>query len=378
VFAAGCVVTVYQLTLRYLGREKLDSFLTITQVAVSITAALSGKLLPQLVFKVGNNGLTMQHSPWLVVMPPAWFAALDDCLAGGMRSGSPMLAGMAVVGTAAIAWIAFGKLAKGFEAGMQRLNETVGATPRSGGRRRWLNALVDHAPMRWWLADPTARAAFLLSSAYLSRDRDTKLRIFPSIAPLMVLPAMFLFQQQEGHPDQTIFAVAMVGNWISMLPFVGLNLLQYSQQWQASDVFRAAPLAGPGALCQGAQRAMMFFVTVPMLVISVTLVWISAHDAHRLLLLLPGIIALPVFSMMASFVGGAIPLSRPTEEASRANRGMFMVAFMLIATALAGVVAVMWKMGRFRQMIIAEVILCSVLFVVCRLAMSRMRWRNEE
>ncbi|HEX4125491.1 MAG TPA: hypothetical protein VHY37_12240 [Tepidisphaeraceae bacterium] len=377
IFAAGCVVAVYQLCLRHMGRERLESVLTITQVAVSIAAALSGTIVPQLVFQITSHGPTLRHSPWLAVLPPAWFAGIDDCLSGSMRRGSLGLATIAVIATACISWIAFVKLGAYYEQGMQRLGETV-APSGSRARRRWLNALLDRPPMRWWLSDPKARAAFLLSAAYLSRDRDTKLRIFPSIAPIMVLPALFLFQQNSGHPEQAIFAVAMVGNWISMLPFVGLNLLQYSQQWQASDVFRAAPLPGPGALCQGAQRAMLLFVTAPMLLASVGLVWLAGHDLRRLLLLAPGVIALPVFTAMASFIGGAVPLSRPTEEASRANRGMIMVVFMVISTALAGVVALAWNFGLFRWLIVAESLGCAAAYIGCRVALGRMRWWNEE
>jgi ABC-2 type transport system permease protein len=378
VFTAGCVVAAYQLCLRLFGRERLESFMTLTQVVVAISAALSGQILPHLIYQGHGHTLMMGHSPWLAFLPPAWFAGLDDELAGSMRRGALGLTATAVFATVAIAWIAFGKLARDYQLGVQRLSEAVSPSNGVRARRRWINSLVDLPVIRWWLADPTTRASFLLSAAYLSRDRDVKLRIYPAIAPIMVLPAIFLFQSHGEHGLREVFSIAMAGNWISMLPFVGLNLLQYSQQWQASDIFRAAPMPGPGPLCHGAQRAMLCFLAVPMVLLSVGLVWLAGSDAKQLLLLLPGIVALPVFAAMASFLGGAIPLSRPTEDARGANRGMMMMLVMLISTALAGVVAMAWYFSWFRWLIVVEVIVCAAACGGCRVAMSRMRWPSTE
>jgi ABC-2 type transport system permease protein len=378
VFTAGCVVAAYQLCLRLFGRERVDSFMTLVQVAVSIAAALSGQILPHLIYQGNGHTLTMAYSPWLAFLPPAWFAGLDDALAGGMRRGSLGLAATAVIGTMAIAWIAFGKLAGDYERGVQRLSETVSPSSGTRARRRWINHLVDLPPMRWWLADPAVRASFLLSAAYLSRDRDVKLRIYPAIAPIMVLPAIFLFQTHGEHGLREVFSIAMVGNWISMLPFVGLNLLQYSQQWQAADIFRSAPLAGPSPLCHGAQRAILCILTVPMVVVSVGLVWLAGSDVKQLLLLVPGVIALPVFAAMASFLGGAIPLSRPSEDARGANRGMMMMLVMLISTVLAAVVAMAWHFHWFQWLIVGEVVVSAAAYWECQVAISHMHWPSAE
>ena len=48
---------------------------------------------------------------------------------------------------------------------------------------------------------------------------------------------------------------------------LALNLLQYSQHWQASDMFRAAPMPGPAPLCHGARQAVFWFLTFPLLVL---------------------------------------------------------------------------------------------------------------
>ena len=81
------------------------------------------------------------------------------------------------------------------------------------------------------------RASFLLTAAYLVRDRDVKLRIFPGIAPMLVLPLMLLLPTRH-HSDMGGFPVAMCGAYVGLVPMLALVMLQFSQQWQASDVFR--------------------------------------------------------------------------------------------------------------------------------------------
>ena len=48
-FCTGFVVVVYQLCLRWFGRERLDGLMTSAQVVVAVAAVLAGQLLPQLV-----------------------------------------------------------------------------------------------------------------------------------------------------------------------------------------------------------------------------------------------------------------------------------------------------------------------------------------
>ena len=63
---------------------------------------------------------------------------------------------------------------------------------------RLLEILVDMPPLRWWLRDSVARASFLLTAAYLVRDRDVKLRVYPALAPYLVIPILFAVKGLAG------------------------------------------------------------------------------------------------------------------------------------------------------------------------------------
>ena len=74
------MVLVYQLCLRWFGRERLEGLMTIAQVMVSVAAVLSGQILPQLVFRLDHTLNVGEISWWINLLPPAWFAGLDDAL----------------------------------------------------------------------------------------------------------------------------------------------------------------------------------------------------------------------------------------------------------------------------------------------------------
>ena len=187
-FCTGCVVMVYQLCLRWFGRERLDGLMTTAQVLISVGAVLSGQILPQMLSRFYVVGNPKVIPWWIALLPPAWFAGFDDAIAGSHALFSWLLAALGVVATAAVLWLSFGVLARDYELGLQALNETTSTPKKAKSGRRWLERFVELPLVRSWLSDPVSRASFLLTSAYLIRDRDVKLRVYPAIAPIMVMP----------------------------------------------------------------------------------------------------------------------------------------------------------------------------------------------
>jgi ABC-2 type transport system permease protein len=234
--------------------------------------------------------------------------------------------------------------------------------------------------LRWWLRDSVSRASFLLVTAYLVRDRDVKLRIYPGLAPVMVMPLIFLFQPGNLHAADygKDFGVAFSGAYLGLVPMMALNLLQYSQQWQASDVFRVAPVPGPAALYDGARRAVLCFLTLPMLVMLGLITRLLHQDSSSLLLLLPGILALPVYSMVPCLMGDAVPLSKPTEEAKSTSRGIKFIGVVMISLALSALADFAWNIGWFWWFLLAELIAVVIVYAGMRAAFVRLEWSPVE
>jgi hypothetical protein len=375
-FCTGSVVLVYQLCLRWLGRERLDGLMTTAQVLMAVSVIVASQAVPQLLGRFGGK-LHFDFDVWWVwLVPPAWFAGFDDAIAGRGTAGSWALAGAGVIVTAAVLWSAFGKLAGDYETGLRMLNESKAAPAGRQGTRRWLDRLVGAPPLSWWLKDPVTRATFLLTAAYLVRDRDVKLRIYPGLAPMLVMPLIFLIR--EPGKEGGTFGVAFAGSYLGLVPLLGLNMLQYSQHWQAADVFRAAPLPGPARLCHGARRAILALLTVPVLVFYGLAGWLAGIEPSRLALLLPGLIALPLYALVPNLSGKAVPLSQPIDESKSAGRGLQMIGVMFVSMALSGLAMWSWAGGWFNWLLLVEVIMVSALYAILRASLNSVRWQSLE
>jgi hypothetical protein len=375
-FTTGCVVLVYQLCLRWFGRERLDALMTTAQVMMAVSIVVASQTVPQLIHHLDKNMIVRADAWWVWALPPAWFAGMDDALAGQAANGSWVLAGLGVIATATVLRLAFGKLAQDYGTGLQVLNESTGSNPRPRATRRWLHAIVRMPPLCWVLRDSVTRASFILTVAYLVRDRDVKLRLYPSVAPMLVMPLILLLRERGTGAGS--FAVAFAGTYLGLIPLLGLNLLQYSQHWAAADIFRAAPMPGPAPLCDGARQAALWFLTAPVLVLYGLIFLLLGTEPARLALLLPGLIALPVYSLVPCLGGKAVPLSLPNEEAKSAGRGLQMILVMLISGSLSGVAMWAWSAGFFLWLVLGELIVAAGLYAMMRASLVGARWSSLE
>lgn len=375
-FCAGCVVLVYQLCLRWFGRERLESLMTTAQVVLTVSIVLAGQVLPRLMTRVEKSTIHTVSSWWMWVMPPAWFAGMDDAFAGSGAVRSWMMAAFAVTATACILWGSFGKLARDYEIGLQRIGERP-ATRRQRRRSARIAALADLPPLRWLLRDRVVRSSFLLTAAYLARDRDVKLRFYPGMAPMVVLPILMLF---PGRADNAQglgeFSASFVTSFLAMTPLFTMSILQYSQQWSASDVLRLAPLSGPAKICAGARLAVLVLVVAPMVIVYALLFYVVSPESSRMLLLLPGLISLPVFAMLPNIGGRAVPLSQPPQEAKSASRGIEMVGGMLASIVIAGIATTCWRLNVFLLFLTAEVVLMAVTYALMHRRLEHTPWET--
>jgi hypothetical protein len=376
-FCASCVVLVYQLCLRWFGRERLDGLMTLAQVIVAVSAVASGQMLPQIMTWGNRSGLSFSPDTWwLGLLPPVWFAGLDDALAGSRAGFSWLIGGLGLGATALTCWLAFVKLARTYETGLQNLQETAGAVRESRGRRRWLTRLTALPPLCWWLREPVARASFLLAAAYLVRDRDVKLRIYPGLAPMLVLPIFMMIRDNHGRGAEDGFVFVFASAFIGLVPLLGVSLLQYSQQWQAADLFRVTPSRGPADLCHGARRAVLLVLTLPVMVLFFGAAWWLRPAS--LPLLLPGLIAIPVLSLLPCVLGHGVPLSQPPEEAKSAGRGLTMIGVMFACMALSGLAILAWKTGWFTVMLIGETAVMAAVYFTLKARLRRQVWAPIE
>ncbi|MEP6781309.1 MAG: hypothetical protein ABJC26_15535, partial [Gemmatimonadaceae bacterium] len=305
------------------------------------------------------------------------FAGFDDALVGSHAMTSWWLAILGLAVTSVVAWLAFTQLADAYQSGLQAVAESSSSKP-SRTRRNRIAALTRIPPFSWWLRDSVSRASFVLTAAYLVRDRDVKLRIYPGLAPMLVMPIITMLPGRHGANAAGAFGVAFAGFYVGLVPLLSLSILEFSQQWQASDVFRFAPMPGPAQLTHGARRAVLFMLTFPLLCVFAVMSLAFTRNVSELILLLPGIIALPVYAIIPCLNGGGIPFSRPTDEGKAAGRNFKTIGVMISAAALAGIAALVYETVWFKVFLVAETAVVAVTYFAMRANVNGARWKPIE
>jgi hypothetical protein len=194
---------------------------------------------------------------------------------------------------------------------------------------------------------------------------------------MLVMPIIILLQDR-GHGGGSGFGVAFAGGYLGLVPMLGLDLLQYSQQWQAADLFRIVPLPGPARLCHGARRAVLFLLALPTLLFFAVIASLIRTGNSYLPLLLPGLIALPLYAMIPCLRGKAVPFSLPTEEAKSARRGLSMFGVMIISAVLSAIAAWAWSSGWFNWLLLVETVVVIAVYIAMRASLATLRWSPLE
>jgi hypothetical protein len=381
VFSSACIVLVYNLCLKTMGRERLDNLLATLQTLLAIVMIFGGQLLPRMLDLRSLTGIET-FSPWALLLPPVWFGALDAVVSGS--NVAPMLwiaaaAGLLVTGL--VSWLAFGVLGSAYGQGLMALNEVANSEERATHPRgRRLKMLLNLPLMRWWLRDPVERQSFLLTAAYMFRDREMKLRFYPGLAPMLVMPVIMIFSAgaQRGS-DEVPWMQAFVACYMGIIPLQTMLILQRSEHWRAATLFHIAPLPHWAPLFHGTRKAVLALFTTPMLLLQCGLIAALQRSLVPFVMLLPAVFFVPAFSLALGLKDAWLPLSKPPEEQRDASLGcLMMAAVFTISAALGAASAWTWKVGWFWVYLAAEALLMGGTYVLLKRRIRSTPWEGRE
>jgi ABC-2 type transport system permease protein len=355
-FTTGFIVLAYNLCLRWFGRERLDNFMTAVQVLLAVGIMAGGQLVPRLLR--GLDFAHLQVPQWLLVFPPIWFAALDAVLTGDFAKQMLLPAALGVVATAFVVWLGVVRLASTYEQGLETLNEADSRAP-AGGHGRGIERLLHLPVLRWWLRDRVEAAAFRLTLANLGRSRGVKLRVYPMLAQLAVIPiVMFAGGGKSLATFMEPYIVAYLGFFLAMVPVLVLEALRLSEDHEATELFRQAPLARPIALFHGTRKAIIAMLCLPGLLLALTAGAALLGDRRALVLVVPGLLFMQVFSLLPTLFRLYVPFAEPVENVSRGLRtSLTILCFQLLSFGFAALAGLLWSYGGFWWMLLVEAVL---------------------
>lgn len=342
-FATSVVVLAYHACLRLFGRERLNSYVTILQVGVALFLILGAQLVPRLV-QHESLGAWTNHR-WFLFLPPAWFGSLDALLVTLQPTPELWLgAGLAVGLTLLAAWLAFVRLADGYEEVVVALGEQPAArTPVGPSGRRWIERLADSWLLRPWLRDPVQRAGFLVALAQFTRVRGVKVRVYPRIVQFAAYPLMFVFGGLQG--DLLPLFVFLPGIF-GLIGYTVSEAMLYSEEFAGAELFRFVPLRSPGPLFYGARKAALLLTFLPILSIWAAAIVVVTGAPHLLWQLAPAVLFGLLCGLIPPMTKGYLIFSQTEPTGAAIGKGcLIQILPMLAGLALGGVSCFLWRYG---------------------------------
>ena len=361
VFCASAVVCTYGLVIKFLNREKFDNFAAWSQVGMSILFIAGYQIVPRLLQRFKGLSFT-PYARYLFPLPPAWFAGMDSWTVGDEQLSATLPLGIVgLLATTALAYLAIGRLAPSYGEGLTKLSETRSRTPKAT-RVRSRATTIRNPILRWWLRDPIERQAFRLTAAYMRRDRDIKLRLYPSLTIFLIFPLMSLLDRNRGSFSAF---VPLITVWmLGMMPLQAMQTLQMSQHYLAADIFAIAPLPSTAPVFHGVRKATIYYLLGPAISIAtILIVYLAPGGIQGLLLALPGVLAIPVVSLMPGLLEEYLPLSRPAARGEQSSRNMTLM--FLTMFAMAGVLAIAyiaWTFDVIWYVLAVELVVSGLLY----------------
>ncbi|MEO1259428.1 MAG: hypothetical protein AAFZ15_11555 [Bacteroidota bacterium] len=270
-----CVMVVifvnafYLLMLRVTTPSRFKDIINYFQIAFSVLIFGSYYMLPRIMDMTDMKNIDVLSTPLMYIAPSTWVASFWELLADFNFSMVPIVLSLtALVFTFLGAYLVSTVLAKNLNQKMMAIAQGGGAskknkisTPKKDNK--WLPLLS--GKMTSSIAE---NAAFQFTWAQISRNRDYKLKTYPSLA---FIPILFVYFGIDGEGALSErFAELQSGDKYLVLIYICMLMIAapvmnavYSDKAKASWLFWAAPVERPGEIVLGTVKAVFVKYILP-------------------------------------------------------------------------------------------------------------------
>lgn len=335
-FATALIVASYGLLMRYVSRERFDNIVTYSQVALVLFFMFGFQILPRV---LGANKLQLatDFQWYYLFFPPAWFSGATLLLIGKLKLAWFALTAEAALALVLLGAIALRKVSHEYSSFLPQISYQ-GSKPRAGGndsksRARAGEQTIWQAVKSILLPNTAERAVFELVSIYLRRNREIKVRLYPSLTYFIFIPLLAVFT--EGLPDPFIYQTftgysLMAALMICYISLTAIEGMIFSEHYPAAYIYRVAPIRTLGDAHSGFRKAVMLWVALPgfaVLFIFYSILWRS--PLHAALALMPWVVITPSVLLIPFIMREALPLSRKYQKGQQTARNflLFLVCF---------------------------------------------------
>ena len=352
---------IYYLLLKVFSGEKLKDILSGFQIFMTIAIILSYQIVPRVVSIAGFSKGQITFSPFYFLLPSAWFSAVLESLFGvGGLWYIYVLAGITVPAVILLEVLYKKKVMPEFEGELDKLTETAKENKSLSPFSKLMCKLLSK--------DEQENAFMKLVLIQVSRNRDMKLKLYPQLANVFILPIIMVLPQITGEKGFTGFIENLrAGRWgLALLYFTGLTsasiymIIGQTENPESIMFYQILPIENLSKCIRAGIKVVLFRYLTPIFVaLSALLLGVYGFGVISDL-----VIAYLSFIFVTGFIirisAWVLPFSYESDAASAGNN-LLMFFMSLFVFAVLGWIHIFWLKTLELQLIgIAVMILANL------------------
>lgn len=274
---------VYLVALQLTTPQRFKELLNYIQMILSVSLFAIVYLAPRMMRNVNLDEVKLADHAWLNLIPITWFAGAWQAVTDGIYTPQYLIfIALSFVIPFASLWLVI----KVFAPSFNRKLAMLGGSGTDGGLPE--KAAVASSGTPWYkrLARLLTKGgheqlSFELVWLITSRSREFKLKVYPSLAYVVIYFIYFFFSGKHTSigeawkqlPETKMFVFLIYSSSFAFI--TAISNLVYSDKYKSAWVYFAAPLDSPGPLLMGAFKASLVKFFVPFyLLLSAFSVWV--------------------------------------------------------------------------------------------------------
>ncbi|MFQ5648950.1 MAG: hypothetical protein ACE5IY_03325 [bacterium] len=321
---ALAIVLFYTFILKRVSLLRLQNLLAFFQVVLAFLIYSGFIVLPRLLDHQTLQSLNFSDSPWLVLLPSAWFSSYLSLAAGELGLVHLLLALLSACVLAVLTVLTFSKLSMGYSATLASL--AVQAPARGSSRSGFSRLFFFFAH-----ANEERVVAKLIKNQFL-HDNKFKMAVL-GILPLTIF-YLFIGTQQGPLPDPfvtrniDVSRAGLLYLLVFLFPMMLRTYVTQSDAYPASWIFYTTPTDIRRVVLAEKNFLMIYFVLPFLFILSLIFTYSFNNMLHVLLhILMLGLLS-HLFLQFAFLYSPDLPFSRPNVKGQR-SRNMAMLLILV-------------------------------------------------
>lgn len=326
-FVVVLTAVLYWLVLRFFDGEKLKDIINYVQIGLTIAMTVGYQLISRM-FNMMDFKFVFEPKWWQFFIFPVWFAAPFEWLFGEHRSFYIIAFTILSVLIPLIAIRFYVSLMPSFEKNLHKLTNQSGRTKKAA--IRWSDAIG-----RLICRSREEDLFFRFASDMMKKERDFKLKVYPSLGFSLIFPFIFLFNGLgpggglEGMRSSK--AYLFIYFCALMIPTV-VMMLKFSGTYKGAWIYSVVPMRDTTPMYRGTLKACLVRLLLPIFMLQsiIFIVIFGIRILPDLLVIFIGILLYTIISF--KMLSKGLPFSEPFQAAQQGSG--FIIFFLLILLGL--------------------------------------------